>query len=306
MISFVVVVKVCHTFERVVEVFFILIVSFDIVLIGEERQHAKEKERERQKEASKRQKIIHVGTDGPSPSLQLTSSTDSAVLSNNFAAKADSIGLGGPKTEEADRNATSAVQALAGTGSDVVANRAAIRLANMSAAETLKAEMAGLMPAKRPSLPAKPVIPSPSLPALPTKPEPDVQVVPVATPVQADPAIKTEPVQPDVPGLGNAYSASTNNGTSTPTNGEDVKMEDPESSIVGRKRPLDETEPDQTQTSDDLIDEDIAEADDEPDNPEDAEVAKKALGFKVNPDGTVEQEDTVKSVTFYCESDYCC
>lgn len=45
-------------------------------------------------------------------------------------------------------NVPAATQALAGSNRDVVANRAAIRLANMSAAEVLKAELAGLVPVK--------------------------------------------------------------------------------------------------------------------------------------------------------------
>lgn len=80
---------------------------------------------------------------GPSPALGI-----SGPVHNNFAAKADSIGLGAPSTTQSKSNAPAAAQALAGSNRDVVANRAAIRLANMSAAEVLKAELAGLIPVK--------------------------------------------------------------------------------------------------------------------------------------------------------------
>lgn len=253
--------------------------------LAEQRQKSNNEERERQKQASKRPKIVHVGTDGPSPDLQLTGNPNSVVLSEDFAAKADSIGLGGPKTEEAARNVSSAAQALAGSGSDVVANRAAIRLANMSAAETLKAEMANLMPAKRPSLPAKPAVALPSLPAPVTKFEPIIESISVA---------KLEPVQGDVPGLGGAQPMSVIGDAGSEKNGTDTPMDEDDVSVLGKKRSFEEVQQDQTQTSDYVIDEDIANADDEPDNPEDAEVAKKALALKVNNDGTVEQEDTVK------------
>ena len=240
-------------------------------MIAEQRQKIKENERERQKETNKRAKIVHVGTEGPSPSLQLTSSPDSIVISNNFAAKADSIGLGGPKNEEAVRHTSAAAQALAGSGSDVVANRAAIRLANMSAAETLKAEMANLMPARRLSLPAKPTMAVPSLPA---------------------PVIKSGSAQDDVPGLGGSQSTTTADDAVSAASRNDTPMDQDASTVIGKKRSFEDVQ--EAQVSDDPNDEDIVNADDEPDNPEDAEVAKKALTLKVNPDGTVEQEDTIK------------
>ena len=53
------------------------------------------------------------------------------------------------------QNAPKAIQAWGGSNRDVVANRRAIRMANMSAAEVLKAELAGLSPVK-PTSQAKP------------------------------------------------------------------------------------------------------------------------------------------------------
>jgi 5'-3' exoribonuclease 2 len=82
----------------------------------------------------------------------------------NFPATADSIGLGVAPTPESVKQTPTAVQALAGSNRDVVANRAAIRMANMSAAEMLKAEMAGAIPLGR-SKNAKPAPPPPAAPA---------------------------------------------------------------------------------------------------------------------------------------------
>lgn len=68
----------------------------------------------------------------------------------DFAQKADALGLGASQqTPEEAALVSSASRALAGTTRDVVANRAAIRMANMNAAEMLKAEMAGLVPVKQ-------------------------------------------------------------------------------------------------------------------------------------------------------------
>jgi 5'-3' exoribonuclease 2 len=68
----------------------------------------------------------------------------------DFAQKADALGLGAvQQTPEEAALVSSASRALAGTARDVVANRAAIRMANMNAAEMLKAEMAGLVPVKQ-------------------------------------------------------------------------------------------------------------------------------------------------------------
>ena len=82
---------------------------------------------------------------GPSPSLNLTADLNTPRKLADFAAKADSIGMGGVKDADAVNNAGAAAWALGGSNRDVVANRAAIRMANLSAAETLKAELTAIL-----------------------------------------------------------------------------------------------------------------------------------------------------------------
>src|SRR5262249_54067256 len=123
----------------------------------------------RQDQHNKRQKIeadIRKANlkGGPSPLIQLTSSPTVPPVHPslpqrplyNFAVTADSIGFGAPPTAQSVQNAPTAALALAGTNRDVVANRRAIRMANMSAAEMLKAEMGGVKSDL--SLPPKPVV----------------------------------------------------------------------------------------------------------------------------------------------------
>ena len=108
-------------------------------------------------------KTVSTGT-GPSPALALTASTTTLSGSPahpslplrpayNFAANADSIGFGAKPTLQSMQNMPTATQALAGSNRDVVANRAAIRMANMSARDMLKAELAGATSVKPTSSP---------------------------------------------------------------------------------------------------------------------------------------------------------
>lgn len=198
---------------------------------------------------------------------------------HEFAANADSIGLGAKPTAESVQHAPAAAQALAGSNRDVVHNRRAIRMANLSAAEVLKAELAGLSPVKS----------SASKSALPSKP------------VERQPAIVTE-----IPGLG---SFNRNNAvvpvrpvdmdTSIGESDMDADGEpDPDAKVthainsetneeadisIGTKRKFEEGPG--TGVNDVIEDVVTIEDDDEP-------AATPAL--KVNADGTVEQEDTVK------------
>lgn len=213
---------------------------------------------------------------GPSPSLNLTADLNAPRRLGDFAMKADSIGMGGIKDTDAVNNAGAAAWALGGSNHDVVANRAAIRMANLSAAETLKAELASLMPVKSRAQPTKPIVAPPPPPAAPV----DFSVGPV-TAVEAD--IK-------VPGLG------TSDPETLPANAhaDDMSVDAVEMSsastatdvapVAGVKRPFDAT-------TDITIDEDYVGGDDV-----DAETAsaQKSLAYKVNTDGTVEQEDTVR------------
>ncbi|KAG6880404.1 hypothetical protein C0992_000006 [Termitomyces sp. T32_za158] len=274
---------------------------------------------ERQDQNAKRRKLEQQGnkagfTTGPSPTLGLTVNHTNPSSSSvppahpslpkrpnyDFAATADSIGLGATTTSQSLQNVPTAEQALAGSNRDVVANRRAIRMANLSAAEVLKAELSGLVPVK--SLPAKP--PSP------TKP-----VVPVATleaaPMSASPIIPgINPVishvdeDEEVPGFGNHH----NTAPPEPVSEHDAIIVDPKADVdvdtesdakdlistngdsdhvAGVKRKFEEGPAAPDESADDIV---AIEEDD--DAPPDAPSGVPAL--KVNPDGTVEQEDTVK------------
>jgi len=210
-------------------------------------------------------------SDGPSPSLNLTADPTppapfhplhaSLPPRPDFAARADSIGLGGPKTVDAAQNATAATLALGGSNRDIVANRRAIRMANMSAAEVLKAELGGVQSGS---------------PLTPPSGEAD-------SPMFKDPILPiTSGVaeEDEIPGLGgdsfmeSSLEAENMNGTA------EIEMSAAaENFLSGVKRKLEEAE-----DSDDapaILD-------------EGEEPGKGPLALKVNSDGTVEQEDTVK------------
>ncbi|KAG6868464.1 hypothetical protein C0993_002439 [Termitomyces sp. T159_Od127] len=274
---------------------------------------------ERQDQNAKRRKLEQQSSKagfatGPSPTLGLTvnptnSSSPSVPSAHpslpkrpnyDFAATADSIGLGATTTSQSIQNVPTAAQALAGSNRDVVANRRAIRMANLSAAEVLKAELSGLVPVK--SLPAKP--PSP------TKP-----VVPVATleaaPMSSSPIISginsvISHVDEDeeVPGFGNHRNVVppepvskhdaiiVDSKADVDLDGEsDVKdlinTNGGSDHVAGVKRKFEEGPAAPDESADDIVA--IEEEDDaSPDAP------SGIPALKVNPDGTVEQEDTVK------------
>ncbi|KAK7470943.1 5'-3' exoribonuclease 2 [Stygiomarasmius scandens] len=240
---------------------------------GEERQEANAKRRKLEKEAAQ-----NDFSSGPSSALGLGGRPPIPERpTNDFAAKADSIGLGAKPTTESMQNAPAATQALAGSNHDVVANRRAIRMANMSAAEVLKAELSGLVPVK------------PSANAIAKPPEPAV------APVLSEPLVISQEnandVDPDeVPGLGGLTHYNT-------VNMEHVEMpvdepetttatpdEDGDKSLAGIKRKFDEG-PAQDEAADA-----VGEDDEEPA----PEASASNLEYKVNADGTVVQEDTIK------------
>ncbi|CAE6391649.1 unnamed protein product [Rhizoctonia solani] len=164
-----------------------------------------------------------------------------------------------------------------GSNSDVVANRAALRLANLSAADAMRAELAGATPLK-PTSRAAPVTDS-------TIPDPVEQV---STPGETADS-NLEPEAP-APVLEEPEETNEPDGSVGPelmdADVTDVTVDALIASAVdsigepdgprGVKRPAEEMEKDETDTPIE---------DEEPS-------AKKAL--KVNPDGTVEQEDTIK------------
>ncbi|KAG5637629.1 hypothetical protein H0H81_003910 [Sphagnurus paluster] len=271
---------------------------------------------ERQDQNAKRRKLEQQNNKaafaaGPSATMALTTNPTPPISSAathhslpqrpsyDFAANADSIGLGVAPTAQSVQNIPTAAQALAGSNRDVVANRRAIRMANMSAAEVLKAEMSGLMPVK--SLPAKP--PSPVKPVAPptvTLEAAPMSISPVPVGFRA-PAPPAHEDDDEVPGLGNHRNSSISvlppppsetNSQSMITDPNDADAGgDLDSDVlmggdgdnkisVGSKRKLEEG----TDDADDVVT--VEEDDDVPD--------ASGLALKVRPDGTVEQEDTVK------------
>lgn len=190
--------------------------------------------------------------------------------------KADSIGMGGIKDTDAVNNAGAAAWALGGSNRDVVANRAAIRMANLSAAETLKAELASLIPVKSRAQAPKSIVAPPAPPAAPV----DFNVGPV-TAVEVDvkvPGLGTsdpETLQANAHADDMSIEAAEMSSVSTPTE---------VAPVAGVKRPFDAV-------TDTTLDEDYVGGEDA-----DAETAsaEKSLTYKVNTDGTVEQEDTVR------------
>jgi 5'-3' exoribonuclease 2 len=103
---------------------------------------------------TKRRKIEVSTGSGPSPALRLTEGPagpnlpmhHSLPARPDFAKSADALGFGA--TAQPNGSNDVAAAALGGSNHDIVANRAAIRMANMSAAEVLKAEIAGLAPVR--------------------------------------------------------------------------------------------------------------------------------------------------------------
>lgn len=216
----------------------------------------------------------------------------------DFAANADSIGLGAAPTLESVQNAPTAAQALAGSNRDIVANRRAIRMANMSAAEVLKAELSGLSPVKASASSKPPRVPTPPQPvnlnradaqddanmsipglgshsrtngapaALPSLPPPVAPSLRSETPGESDADADGDP-DPD-----------TKMDSVEPEGGKDV-----DSSIhAGAKRKFEEGP-----GSDDVVNDVVIVEEEDDDAPPSMNMA-----LKVNADGTVEQEDTVK------------
>lgn len=178
-------------------------------------------------------------------------------------------------------------KALGGSNSDIVANRSAIRMANMTAAEALKAELAGLKPLKPKGTTTKPA------PPMAPPPNPTQQVHQEAIKTEASVELEDEG---GIPGLDNVEEIvkmdSQEEGPITPI---DPSAEDSEvaatvaeqdqqspASSVGTKRKFDEID---SSTPDGEIvlveDEDATES----------APAKKRI---VHADGTVESEDTVR------------
>ncbi|OJA12735.1 hypothetical protein AZE42_05793 [Rhizopogon vesiculosus] len=233
---------------------------------------------QRQDQEAKRRRIEKSGGNDagdmkivtPSAKLGLTASTTSLSSlpqrAENFTAKADSIGLGAPRNAQSLESAPVAALALAGSNRDVVANRAAIRMANMSAAEMLKAELSGLMPVKQSASAPKiePVVPNP----------------PKADDDSMD--------DMDIPGLGNAPSALevVDDGASVmdfePNNPVALPVDEPVTSVAGVKRKLEDIEGgDADEVT--ALDEESSEDNEDP-----------SYALVIRADGSVEQADNVR------------
>lgn len=255
---------------------------------AEERQDADAKRRKMEKE---RGDIKAVST-GPSPALGLTAaSLVPAPIHHplpprpDFATSANALGFG--MVSQAHNPV--AVAALGGSNHDVVANRAAIRMANMSAAETLKAELAGLMPVKANLHKASDSVttePAPtSLSTISIDGDDEEEVPGFGLHKSSDVNVSIEEIAKTSEIVMSVNDVSTDEPTDEPT---DLAGSDhADKVLIGVKRSISEV--------DDVVEESMAElGDDADDAPEDAGVVPKAL--KVNADGTVDQEDTVKFV----------
>lgn len=168
------------------------------------------------------------------------------------------MGLGAPSTTQSKSNAPAAAQALGGSNRDVVANRAAIRLANMSAAEVLKAELAGLVPVK----------PSASSAAKVQAPDFDV----------SDSASDF-----DVPGLGNAEPPAAASPLQLPSLDESMVSISP-----SRKRSAADVEVEDAQID---VEEDVVVVGE---NDSSVEEEEPSYAMVVRADGSVEQVDNVR------------
>ena len=244
---------------------------------------------------------LTINPINPSPSVPSAHPSLPKRPTYDFAATADSIGLGAASTPQSIQNVPTATQALAGSNRDVVANRRAIRMANLSAAEVLKAELSGLVPVK--SLPAKP--PSPTKPVVPVA---TLEAAPMSySPIVTSMSPVTQNVDEDeeVPGFGNHRSVMPPEPVCTSdaiiVDSKDANVDvapksDAEASInstgdldhvAGVKRKLEEGPAAPDESADDIVT--VEEEDDAP-----SDVPSGVPALKVNPDGTVEQEDTVK------------
>ncbi|KAJ8086306.1 5'-3' exoribonuclease 2 [Marasmius tenuissimus] len=272
------------------------------------RKRREDEEREEQR--AKRRKLEKDGVVNASTG-SVASLPQRPSSNHNFAAKADSIGLGAPQTEESLKHLHSAQQALAGSNSDVVKNRAAIRMANMSARDVLRAEMDALVPVKR-SANATPKKPDLSLPQKPesvaTKPTASLDAIRMSvdtptsatanSPTAAQPTPSADPFQSmdddEIPGFGSrTASVTTIVETSVPPSAtptmESVSSEaemvvdgkDKEESSPGVKRPYEEGPGEDEPAEDD----DEAPAD----GP-----SSTNLDLIKNADGSVTQQDHVK------------
>jgi 5'-3' exoribonuclease 2 len=265
----------------------------------------------------------------PVPSQSIHHSLPSRPAFDLFTGVPEDISPTIPPSHGRSQNFDIGVRALAGSNSDVVKNRAAIRMANMNAAEILKAELSSSSPSKKDSNSTRSTpfsdFVSPPMPYSQTRQSVQQSVAVNSTTATAavtseatyfangPPALFREPAAPstttDVVTHENRTEPEDShmNGNEDPTipdmvdlpnndapnpvqpdaalGGQvDVVMEG-ESSPRGMKRKLEELEEEEA----------VEESFIEPEEEEEEEVVESTpMKLKVNPDGTVEQEDKVK------------
>lgn len=211
---------------------------------------------------------------------------------DSFENAANSLGLGAPVpgSAAADAAKAAAVAAITGSNSDWVENRRQIRMANLSAAEMLKAEMMSAVPVnpaarRRHIAELKAATAKAEAEAL-AKATPPPPTEPASTDVDS---VKMEGVVPDAaeqPVSGQAPEANQLE-ESLETEVNINVAPDGESSPQGVKRKLDDVDAE----GEDEEDDDLGPDESEEDSPA---ATSTALARKVNPDGSVDQEDTVR------------
>lgn len=197
---------------------------------------------------------------------------------DSFETSATTLGLGSvAPTVNPVGNQAAAMSGITGTAHDWVTNRRAIRMANMSAAEMLKAEMMSASPVASKSAHSA---------GASASPPPTISPAREATPAT--------PINNAAPQAGNAISNDENPIATAEVSrtivgsvsSASVEPESPQ----GTKRKHDDLDKD---AEGDVVD-DTFEIEPEEDDDAPGDVAVAAVQRKVNSDGTVEQEDTVK------------
>ncbi|KAL7420980.1 5'-3' exoribonuclease 2 [Cryptotrichosporon argae] len=204
-----------------------------------------------------------------------------------------------------------AMDSAGASNQDVVRNRKAIRMANMSAAQALKAELEGA-PVEGNEEEGAGVVPAPAGDAavetvvLQTEDEAQMQVVPEQARAILEEQGEDEGVDEDVvPPALRADEAAREAAVSRPGDESDAlavdgdgegddatTLEDESAPAPAKKRRTRKRKAGDDGDDDDDDEAEPADDDDAPTNPEDQPVAKKKL--QVNPDGTVEYQDDIR------------
>lgn len=248
---------------------------------------------ERQEQNAKRRKLElsadKLSTVKPSASLQLTAApTAPPTLTSphglpakpnfdSFIDNSNSLGFGSLAPDSPDAKAA-AIAAITGSNEDWVAKRRQIRMANLSAAEMLKAEMMSAVPVN---------------PAARKKYEAEQRAARAKAVAEADAVVTTttatEKMEVEESTVDqNAQSEeATEDKTMDETQTDSVEPAGDEGSPRGIKRKADEIEGEADAVGENDIEIALSSEEDE-------EETTTVPALKVNADGTVEQEDTVK------------